>query len=201
MLERTDQPLAADQPLLREIRAAMVKAVETAGNHRRRTRVHARSARPSRAAAVAPEQVPDFYSAGFGFGSRDLQPGTSSLPSRTCCRTETRRRHYYLGIDFVRKARICPKLEIWQEQLLEAYPDLAERALVPAASINLLPTDADLAPHPLRGWLGRDHDGQERGITAHELVGMHVKANPKYGSEKKGQPTTFYGCCRRSRCG
>jgi pyruvate-ferredoxin/flavodoxin oxidoreductase len=29
-------------------------------------------------------------------------------------------------------------------------------------------------------------------MTAFELAGLHVKANPKYGSEKKGQPTTFY---------
>ncbi len=29
-------------------------------------------------------------------------------------------------------------------------------------------------------------------MTAAELLGMHIKANPKYGSEKKGQPTTFY---------
>jgi len=29
-------------------------------------------------------------------------------------------------------------------------------------------------------------------MTASELMGMYIKANPKYGSEKKGQPTTFY---------
>jgi pyruvate-ferredoxin/flavodoxin oxidoreductase len=29
-------------------------------------------------------------------------------------------------------------------------------------------------------------------MTAFELLGLDVKANPKYGSEKKGQPTTFY---------
>src|SRR5690606_23707128 len=29
-------------------------------------------------------------------------------------------------------------------------------------------------------------------MTAFELARLHVKANPKYGSEKKGQPTTFY---------
>ena len=34
--------------------------------------------------------------------------------------------------------------------------------------------------------------GKNLAMTAAQLLGMHIKANPKYGSEKKGQPTTFY---------
>jgi pyruvate-ferredoxin/flavodoxin oxidoreductase len=34
--------------------------------------------------------------------------------------------------------------------------------------------------------------GKNLVMTAFELAGLQVKANPKYGSEKKGQPTTFY---------
>src|SRR5210317_1925800 len=29
-------------------------------------------------------------------------------------------------------------------------------------------------------------------MTLFDLLGYHLKANPKYGSEKKGQPTTYY---------
>jgi pyruvate-ferredoxin/flavodoxin oxidoreductase len=29
-------------------------------------------------------------------------------------------------------------------------------------------------------------------MTMFDLLGYHIKANPKYGSEKKGQPTTYY---------
>jgi pyruvate-ferredoxin/flavodoxin oxidoreductase len=29
-------------------------------------------------------------------------------------------------------------------------------------------------------------------MTLFDLLGVHIKANPKYGSEKKGQPTTYY---------
>ena len=29
-------------------------------------------------------------------------------------------------------------------------------------------------------------------MTLYDLLGYHIKANPKYGSEKKGQPTTYY---------
>jgi pyruvate-ferredoxin/flavodoxin oxidoreductase len=34
--------------------------------------------------------------------------------------------------------------------------------------------------------------GKNVAATVFDLLGLHIKANPKYGSEKKGQPTTFY---------
>ena len=102
------------------------------------------------------------------------------------------RRLYYLGIDFVREGTNLPKLEIWQEKLLEHYPDLADRALVPETNINLLPPDAiSLRIHSVGGW-GAITMGKNVVMTANELAGLNVKANPKYGSEKKGQPTSFY---------
>src|SRR5450830_1906279 len=58
VMERVDQPLAVDPPLLREIRAAMSKGVEngrTANAHEGLT-------------ALRADQVPDFYSACFGLG-------------------------------------------------------------------------------------------------------------------------------------
>src|SRR5690606_16148399 len=67
VLERTDQPLAADAPLLREIRVALSQAVENG----RSPGMLPYPALPS----LHAELVPDLYSAGFGFGSRDLQPG------------------------------------------------------------------------------------------------------------------------------
>jgi pyruvate-ferredoxin/flavodoxin oxidoreductase len=34
--------------------------------------------------------------------------------------------------------------------------------------------------------------GKNLAMTLFDLLGWHIKANPKYGSEKKGQPTTYY---------
>ncbi len=34
--------------------------------------------------------------------------------------------------------------------------------------------------------------GKNLAMTLYELLGYDIKANPKYGSEKKGQPTTYY---------
>ncbi|MGD2067530.1 MAG: 2-oxoacid:acceptor oxidoreductase family protein [Gemmatimonadota bacterium] len=211
VLERLDQPLSVDAPLLREIRAAMGQGVE---NHR-----HAKPAKKRRLtmagadqtsdlpypglALVHPDEVPDFYSAGFGFGSRDLQPGDlvaathNMLPDPEGGRRN--RRQFYLGVEFVRKNTRLPKLQIWQEQLEDAYPDIAERALESAGNFNLLPADTvSLRIHSVGGW-GAITTGKNLGLTAFELFGLNVKANPKYGSEKKGQPTTFYATLSRDK--
>jgi pyruvate-ferredoxin/flavodoxin oxidoreductase len=84
--------------------------------------------------------VPDFYSGGFGFGSRDLQPGDLIAAVENMLEGGGRRQ-YYLGIDFIRKGTKLPKLQIWQEQLLEAYPHLDAGAGA-GEGVNLLPPRA-----------------------------------------------------------
>jgi pyruvate-ferredoxin/flavodoxin oxidoreductase len=68
VLERTDQPLASDQPLVREIRATVAKCLENgrelAGGRRP---VHPELATYERLA-----DAPAIYSGSFGLGSRDL---------------------------------------------------------------------------------------------------------------------------------
>lgn len=206
VLERVDQPLAADPPLLREIRTAMGQAVE---NHRSLGRGKQRVRYPLSDEAftalknglecpyplvppVRPEDVPDFYAAGFGFGSRDLQPGDLVAAVENMREAGAHQRHFYLGIEFIREGTRIPKLQIWQDSLEEAYPGIGKRALKSAGDMNLLPKDAvSLRIHSVGGW-GAITTGKNIAETAFDLFGMHVKANPKYGSEKKGQPTTFY---------
>ncbi|HSM36461.1 MAG TPA: 2-oxoacid:acceptor oxidoreductase family protein [Longimicrobiales bacterium] len=206
VLERVDQPLAADAPLLREIRTAMGQATENHRAARATKRLRFSGADPDPVtlpypgvACVAADDVPDFYSAGFGFGSRDLQPGDLVAAVRNLLPGGRGRRQYYLGVDFIRRGTRLPKLQIWQEQLQDAYPDIAERALESAGDFNLLPADTlSLRIHSVGGW-GAITTGKNLGLTAFELFGLHVKANPKYGSEKKGQPTTFYATLSRER--
>ena len=45
--------------------------------------------------------------------------------------------------------------------------------------------------HLVGGW-GAITTGKNLAMTLFELLDFHIKANPKYGSEKKGQPTTYY---------
>lgn len=185
VLERTDQPLAVDPPLLREIRAAMAKAVENG-------RAAGAPAPHAGVPALRPEQVPDFFSGCFGLGSRDLQPGDLVAAVNNMLPGGARRRQFYLGIEFVREGTRIPKLQIWQERLEESYPHLGELSLAPAEAPNLLPAGSTAVRiHSVGGW-GAITMGKNLAMTAFELFGMQIKANPKYGSEKKGQPTTFY---------
>jgi len=186
VMERTDQPLAVDPPLLREIRAAMSKAVENG-------RVTTGSPLPyAGIPSIRSEQVPDFFTACFGLGSRDLQPGDIIAAVDNMLPGNARSRQFYLGVDFVREGTRVPKLQIWQEKLLDSYPKLRDLAVNSAGDVNLLPKGSTaLRIHSVGGW-GAITMGKNLAMTAFELLGLQIKANPKYGSEKKGQPTTFY---------
>ena len=190
VLERVDQPLAVDPPILREVRAAMGQALEN-GRAMGRIRDEAPLPFPS-LPELHPDELPDFYAGGFGFGSRDLQPGDLIAAVDNMLPDGHQRRHFYLGIDFIRKNTRLPKLQIWQEQLLDSYPHLEQLALQAPENPDLLPEGSiAIRIHSIGGW-GAITMGKNVALTAFELLGLHVKANPKYGSEKKGQPTNFY---------
>ncbi|MHC4409485.1 MAG: 2-oxoacid:acceptor oxidoreductase family protein, partial [Planctomycetota bacterium] len=182
VLERLDQPLAVDPPLLRELRAAMGKALEN--GRANGTVPHEGVAR------CAASEIPDFFSGCFGMGSRDLQPG--DIVAAVDNMVNGGRRQFYLGIEFIRRGTRLPKLQIWQEQILDSYPQLADLALESAGDLNLMPDGAlSIRIHSIGGW-GAITMGKNLALTAAELLNLHIRANPKYGSEKKGQPTTFY---------
>ena len=67
VLERLDQPLAGDLPLMREIRATVSKCLEN-GRDRKNP------AYPELATYPKIADAPPLYSGSFGMGSRDLQP-------------------------------------------------------------------------------------------------------------------------------
>ena len=57
---------------------------------------------------------------------------------------------------------------------------------------NLMPPGAiTVRMHSIGGW-GAITTGKNLAMTLFDLLGWDIKANPKYGSEKKGQPTTYY---------
>ncbi len=125
-------------------------------------------------------------------GSRDLQPADLIAAVDNMREHGAGRRQFYLGIDFIRRNTDLPKLEIWQQRIESAYPHVSELALERGPDVNLLPSGGvSIRIHSVGGW-GAITMGKNLTTTAGELLGLHVKANPKYGSEKKGQPTTFY---------
>ncbi len=181
ILERTDEGLAGDNPLARDIRVALGKGNEAAKYG---------GALPS----LTPEETPRLFRGAYGIGSRDFRPehtlGAYEFASGQSNRRDGRgagdgETFFVLGVD---------------------HP----YAVISNDTPSLLPTGAIAVRfHSIGGW-GMITTGKNLG----ELVGefgryvserdpvydadgflverLHVMANPKYGSEKKGAPTNYY---------
>lgn len=186
VLERTDQPLAEDLPLIREVRANLGKCVEN-GRAGKGPLPY-----PAHAIYRKPEDAPPLYSGSYGLGSRDLQPEGLIAAVENMLPDGARRKFYYLSVDFVRDEPFTPKQEIHQQQILDAYPQVKALALRGSENPNLMPKDSiTVRFHSVGGW-GAITTGKNLAMTMFDLLDYHIKANPKYGSEKKGQPTTYY---------
>ncbi|MCP3880880.1 MAG: oxidoreductase [Sulfitobacter sp.] len=174
ILERTDEPLAVDNPLTREIRATLAEATCSG--------------------KLADGDMPTLYSASYGLGSRDFRPehilGAYEFALGKVSRQDGRNqadgtRFFVLGIDH-------------------------DYAVVSDRTPSLLPKDSiAVRLHSIGGW-GMITTGKNLG----EIIGafgaelaqeqkqfdelgrpkeaLHISANPKYGSEKKGAPTSYF---------
>lgn len=185
VLERLDQPLAVDLPLMREIRSTVSKCIENG-------REPDHPPYPGLEAYRDSTDAPALYSGSFGMGSRDLQPEGIIAAIENMLPDGKRKKMFYLSIDFIRPKAITPKQEIHQEAIESEYPHVRDLALHGSENPNLMPKGAiTVRLHSVGGW-GAITTGKNLAMTLFDLLGYHIKANPKYGSEKKGQPTTYY---------
>jgi pyruvate-ferredoxin/flavodoxin oxidoreductase len=144
VVERTDEPLAASNPLTRELRAALYES------------------------AAAGEPVPRVQSFVAGLGSRDVAAGDlvavfDQLAQRRQAKADPVR---VLGI---------------------RHPLALE-----AESIDLRPEGAySLRGHSIGGF-GSVTTNKLVATLVGELFDKQVQAYPRYGSEKKGLPTTYF---------
>jgi pyruvate-ferredoxin/flavodoxin oxidoreductase len=184
VLERLDQPLAVDLPLIREIRATIGKCLENGRD--------AKHPPFPELAAYQPSDAPALYSGSFGMGSRDLQPEGIIGVVENMLPVGPRKRFFYLSIDFLRDNPISPKQQIYQETIERAYPHVRKLTIHGSENPDLQPPGSiTVRFHSVGGW-GAMTTGKNLAMTLYDLLGYHIKANPKYGSEKKGQPTTYY---------
>jgi pyruvate-ferredoxin/flavodoxin oxidoreductase len=191
VLERTDQPLAVELPMIREIRSALAQSVENGRANGSRAKKGGKAVPYRDLPALSPDQVPDLYSGCFGLGSRDLQPGDIIAAVDNMLEDGDKQRQFYLGIEFIQKDTALPKIQIWQEKILADYPQVANLALPPAGNPDLNPEDTlEVRIHSVGGW-DAISTGNELMVTAAELLGLHVKAYPRHGAEKRGQPTSY----------
>jgi pyruvate-ferredoxin/flavodoxin oxidoreductase len=184
VLERLDQPLASDSPIMREVRAVLNKSVENG---------RANGDRPyPTLASYDTKDMPALYSGSFGMGSRDLQPEGIIGAIENMLPDGKQKKQFYLSIDFIRDVPYTPKQRAYQETIQEAYPHVKELAIKGSENPNLMPEGAvTVRFHSIGGW-GAITTGKNLAMTLFDLLGYDIKANPKYGSEKKGQPTTYY---------
>lgn len=144
VIERTDEPTAAWNPLTREIRSALYDR------------------------AVAGEAVPRVISGSAGLGSRDVAAGDiaavfDALADPASLRERT---HFVLGIK---------------------HP-----LALPSAPLELRPAGAySVRGHSIGGF-GSVTTNKLVATLCGELFGLQVQAYPRYGSEKKGLPTTYF---------
>ncbi|MDA1014823.1 MAG: 2-oxoacid:acceptor oxidoreductase family protein [Planctomycetota bacterium] len=184
VLERLDQPLAVDLPMTREVRATISRCLENGRDPKQEPFPEL--------PAYRGEDVPPLYSGSFGMGSRDLQPEGLIAAVENMLPDGERRKFFYLSIDFLRDNPVTPKQRLHQERIEAGYPHVRSLALHGSENPNLMPEGSiTVRFHSVGGW-GAITTGKNLAMTLFELLGYHIKANPKYGSEKKGQPTTYY---------
>ncbi len=132
ILERTDQPLAEDLPLMREVRATITKCMENGQDAIQKKTIRKKPVPPELSypeyESYQPKDAPSLYSACYGLGSRDLQPEGIIAAYENMLSDGKQKRFFYLGIDFHREAG-TPKQEVHLNNLIYNYPKLSDLAL------------------------------------------------------------------------
>jgi pyruvate-ferredoxin/flavodoxin oxidoreductase len=184
VLERLDQPLAADLPIIRETRSTLNKCMENG---------KARNDKPyPELESYGTSDMPALYSGSFGMGSRDLQPEGLIGAVENMVPNGKHKKLFYLSIDFIRDQPHSPKQQLHQESIQDGYPQVKELSIRGSENPDLMPEGSiTVRFHSIGGW-GAITTGKNLAMTLYDLLGYDIKANPKYGSEKKGQPTTYY---------
>ena len=181
VLERTDEPLAGDNPLAREIRVAFNKAQEAAKFG-------------GAASTLTPEQTPRIFRGSYGIGSRDFRP-EHILGAYEFALGQTRRKdgkgaadgetYFVLGVDhpFAVISQETPSL-LPEGSIAVRFHSIGGWGMITTGK-NLGEIIGDFAEHISEQSPEFDAEGRRKDK-------LFVMANPKYGSEKKGAPTNYY---------
>jgi len=185
ILERTDEALSGDNPLGRDIRTAFSKAVQGV----------------SGLPAVTLAGVPRFFGGSYGLGSRDFRPEhiIGAYQFATAGRARKDGKTAADGVNFFVLGIDHPYSVIADET-----PSLLPEGAVAVRFHSIGGWGAITTGKNLGAILGdlndllfeRDHLIDELG-NPKEVI--HVSANPKYGSEKKGAPTSYFMVAAKER--
>jgi pyruvate-ferredoxin/flavodoxin oxidoreductase len=185
ILERTDEAMAGDNPMGRDIRTALSKAVQSTEG----------------LPAITIQEVPHIYTGTYGLGSRDFRPehvfGAYEFATANRARKDGKTiadgvSSFVLGVDH-------PYAVIGDET-----PSLLPEGAVAVRFHSIGGWGAITTGKNLGAILGDLNDLiYERDGVKDELGNpkevIHVSANPKYGSEKKGAPTSYFMVAAKDR--
>ena len=181
ILERTDEGMAGDNPLARDIRVALGKANEA---------VKYGGALPG----LTPAETPRLFRGAYGIGSRDFRPehtlGAYEFAAGQSRRSDGRgaddgETFFVLGVDhpYAVISRDTPSL-LPQGAIAVRFHSIGGWGMITTGK-NL----GELVGEFGRYVSERDPVYDSDGFLVERL---YVMANPKYGSEKKGAPTNYY---------
>ncbi len=171
VMERMDNPLAGDPPLLREVRAALDRALE---NGRFGAQIH--PGYPS----LGESDRPHLLSVIYGLGGLPLRGG--DLVGLCTQAHGIERPRVYLGIDLARATSLYPKRQVLLDSLRRSYPDISGLGLAGGQDLtDLRPEGAiTLAVHRISG-----QGGEGLALEAASLL-MRVS-----GGQLRGRPALF----------
>lgn len=183
ILERADDGLSGDNQMTREIRAVMSKAYE----------IHSLGY-PSDIPGVSYEDMPEILNGSYGLGSRDFRPediiGAYEYMHGDITRQDGKTlddgaTYITLGIDhpYAVKSERTPSL-LPDGSIAVRFHSIGGWGMITTGKnlsevIGAIGDDLSKAQHEI------DEFGRQK-----EMI--HVSANPKYGSEKKGAPTQYF---------
>ncbi len=190
ILERTDEAMAGDNPLGRDIRTALSKATQHEGHP-------ASEGLP----AISPSELPRIFGGSYGLGSRDFRPEhiIGAFEYATAGRARKDGKTAADGVNFFVLGIDHPYSVIGEET-----PSLLPEGAVAVRFHSIGGWGAITTGKNLGAILGDlndllfERDGQvdDKG-NPKEVI--HVSANPKYGSEKKGAPTSYFMVAAKDR--
>jgi pyruvate-ferredoxin/flavodoxin oxidoreductase len=183
VLERTDEPLAGANPMGRDIRVALAKALAASG------KPAADGVPPLRA-----DEMPRLIDGVYGLGSRDFRP-EHVLGAYEYARGTRRRKDgrgladgasfIVLGVDHPYEVKSDDRPSLLPEGAIAVrFHSIGGWGAITTGK-NLGAIIGDFNDYVAE----RDHAVDELG-RPREVI--HVSANPKYGSEKKGAPTSYF---------
>jgi len=183
VLERTDEPLAGDNPLGRDIRTALNKALVIEGHP-------IAEGFP----AIAACDLPRIFSGVYGLGSRDFRPEQilGAYEYATSGRARTDGRAAKDGTSFFVLGVPHP-----YEVKSDEAPSLLPNGAIAVRFHSIGGWGAITTGKNLGAIIGDFNDFLSARNTELDEFGrprevIHVSANPKYGSEKKGAPTSYF---------